>query len=196
MTPTRPFRPLLLIAALTVAGCDKVRDFLPWQRFSVASASMEPTLAKGRHVTGEAVKAADLSRGDIVIVRRGNEKWLSRVAALPGDRIALVDGIVILNGKSIRQRPVGRWTITDSPGGPDAVILSEHFPKERRSHRVLDDGPSIGDNFKEIELGLWDFFVLGDNRDHAADSRFDEAFVGLGVVKAEDILRRVTPPED
>lgn len=188
--------PILIFVALAVTGCERIKDSLPWQRFSVASTSMEPTLLKGTHVTGQAIKAANLKRGDMVIVRRGDEKWLSRLAGKPGDRIGMVEGTVMLNGKPIQQRAIGSWTITDGLGAPDATVLSERFPGERRAHRVLDDGVTPGDNFEEIALGPDKYFLLGDNRDHAADSRIDNEFFGLGVVNGDSIERRVTPPED
>jgi signal peptidase I len=199
MTRAAFFSPLLVVAVLAVGGCDgrSVRDILPWERFSIASTSMEPTLVKGSYVTADSVALSDLARGDIVIVRHNDEKWVMRVAGLPADRIALVNGVVVLDGERVKQQPVGDWTITDSAQGRSAKMLSERFPGERRSHRILDDGMTPGDNFAEIVLGPDEYFLLGDNRDHAADSRFDDAefFFGLGVVKGNDIVRRLDPPE-
>ena len=43
--------------------------------------------------------------GDIVIVapRNSKEDYIKRVVALPGDRIAVVDGQIVLNGKPVPQ---------------------------------------------------------------------------------------------
>ena len=60
---------LVLVAVTSVAACDKLKDSLPWQSFSIVSTSMEPTLRQGSYVTGVSVDRADLRRGDILIVR-------------------------------------------------------------------------------------------------------------------------------
>ena len=195
MASAAGFRPLILVAALAAAGCDPVKEALPWQSFSVASTSMEPTLPKGTYVTGASVALSDLARGDLLVVRHGDEHWVSRLAAVPGDTIALVGGTVMLNGKPVAQRGVGTWSITDSPRPGPSRMLTERFPGESRRHRVLDSGPSVGDNYPEIRLGSDQYFMLGDNRDNAADSRFDSGAsgFGLGVIRGRDIVRRVDP---
>ena len=151
---------------------------------------MEPTLQKGMHVAAKRVTAGDLSRGDIVIIRKGEDDWVMRLAALPGDRIALVDGTVVLNGEPVEQRAAGRRTYFDGYEDREAAILVERLPGEGRAHRILDTGQSPADDMPEIELGPDRYFVLGDNRDNAADSRHPNPF-GLGIVRGEQIRRRV-----
>jgi len=190
-------RSLVLLSVLAVAGCDKIKESLPWGRYSVASTSMEPTLKKGTFVSGQSVAAADLRRGDILFVRRTRDSedvYVLRLVGLPGDRIGFVNGAIVLNGKRVVQRPIGRWRIEDSYLPQDAVMLTERFPGERHAHRVLDDLVSPGDNFPETKLGPDDYFLVGDNRDHAADSRYDEQLsYGVGIVNGADIVRRLVP---
>ena len=182
---------LVLVAVTSVAACDKLKDSLPWQSFSIVSTSMEPTLRQGSYVTGVSVDRADLRRGDILIVRSPRaEKYVVRLAGLPGDRISMVDGRVVLDGKAIALQPAGTWKLSDPEA--DLAMYFEHFPGERGRHRILDDGVSPGDDFPEIVLGEDRYFLLGDNRDHAADSRYSGDFMGLGLVRGQDILRRIS----
>jgi signal peptidase I len=195
MAPATLSRSLVLLGVLALAGCDKIKENLPWGRYSIASTSMEPTLTKGTFVSGESVAAGNLRRGDILFVRRtpaSDDIYVLRLVGLPGDRIAFVNGEVMLNSKRVVQRTIGRWTISEGGLMRDAVMLTERFPGERKAHRVLDDGPSLGDNFPELELGADEYFLIGDNRDHAADSRFDEdVYHGVGIVNGADIVRRL-----
>lgn len=197
MRGIRPFRPLVPIAiVLALGGCDAIKSRLPWRLYRMESHSMEPTLPKGISVVGVQIDPADLNRGDVVFVRARGETYVSRVAALPGDTIALVNGQVVLDGTLVDQHPDGQWDLTADDGSPahEAPMFDERFAGEAVSHRIIDDIPgSLGDNFGPITLKTGEFFVLGDNRDHAADSRFPSDQFGLGVITADRIERRLKP---
>ncbi len=78
------------------------------------------------------------------VVERSKENFIKRVVAGPGDRIAVVDGHVVLNGKAQREPFVQESC--DSGGSAD-------FPTPIR-----------------VPAGHW--FMMGDNRECSEDSRF------------------------
>jgi type IV secretory pathway protease TraF len=61
-----------------------------------------------------------LQRGQIILFRVHDWIYVQRVAALPGDRVAMRDGIVLLNGTPVAQRAVGE-EIANGPCGPTRV---------------------------------------------------------------------------
>ncbi len=147
-------------------------------------------------------------RGDVVIVTPPGTRndYIKRVIGLPGDRLAVRGGVVWLNGKPLARGPVHETLIpvdTNSPCGPDydgarrtmpdgrvmcrLPLVTETLPNGRR-YETVELGPSAGDDYAELTIPANHVFLMGDNRDRSADSRFSLAEQGLGgVVPYENI---------
>ena len=140
-------------------------------------------------------------RGDIVIVTPpgANSDYIKRVIGLPGDRIELIEGDVYLNGRMLRHErraPVMLPVDDNLPCDPDGVrnyqvrgrdgrvycrlpVIREYLPNGRH-YDTIDMGYSPGDDFAPITVPAGHVFLMGDNRDHSADSRFSIDNQGLG----------------
>ena len=140
-------------------------------------------------------------RGDIVIVTPpgSNNDYIKRVIGLPGDTIEMREGQLILNGRPVRSEPRAPAMIPVDANSPCSIghffqdrvvetpqgqycrlpIVHETLPNGV-SYDTVDDGPSQGDDFGPIRVPAGHVFLMGDNRDHSADSRFDLIEQGLG----------------
>jgi len=171
---------------------------------TVPSGSMNPTILEGdrvlvdKHVFGLRIPftliritaGADPARGDIVVFDSplNGQSLVKRVAAVPGDVLELDGETLIINGQPARYRP-GDLTHLKALLGATAAerptVLSEASSgieheililPARTSHRVF--GPV------RVPPGM--YFMLGDNRDNSADSRY------IGFVSRQRIIGRAT----
>ena len=141
-------------------------------------------------------------RGDIVIFKRPGAEatdWVKRVIGLPGDRVELRDGALFLNGQPVQRRGREFAELSPSPNidcpidGASTCRYPAHVETlpNRRSYVTLDKiagGP--GDDFAPVTVPPGHLFLLGDNRDNSADSRFTLAEGGIGMVPAERLVGR------
>ncbi len=184
--------------------------------FYVPSGSMEPTLLIGDELLatkypygyGSAslpafivlpntphIMGALPRRGDIVVFRWPGDRsqiWVKRVIGLPGDRIALRDGQVWLNGEAAALEADGTGLAENEDGTmAPAARLIETLPGERK-HTIFKLTPLEPlDNMAEIVVPPDRLFVMGDNRDNSADSRVPVRAGGVGLLPVDDLVGRV-----
>ncbi|MFM7378133.1 MAG: signal peptidase I [Erythrobacter sp.] len=205
MRPPRTTIASLLAAAALLGGCNSAlnpfADLMPSRSFLNTTIGMEPTIAANAPVTAVRIEPAALKRGDVIVVRTARgENYLKRLIGLPGDTVALEAGTVIINGTPAVQTRLGpyRYAFTDETTGEtfryEAVRLREQLPGASASHLILDHGPTAIEDFGPLTLKAGEYFLLGDNRDMSADSRVGPQMRGLGVVRAEQIRRKVKLP--
>jgi signal peptidase I len=134
-------------------------------------------------------------RGDVVVFRwPGNpsQVWVKRVIGLPGDRIAMRDGRLRINGTPVGFEPDAAGQAETENGSliPAAKFI-ETLPGNR-SHEVFKlEKNAPQDNFSEIIVPSDHLFVMGDNRDNSADSRFSVAQGGVGMLPVGNLIGRV-----
>ncbi len=144
--------------------------------------------------------------GDIVIPvhPERDEDYIKRVVALPGDTIEVRGGHIWLNGAAIKREvmpPVripfepellcnGNPCLNDFEAYRRREANGEQFFEPDTYRETLPNGATYltidhienlkSDNFGPLTVPEGAVFVMGDNRDHSADSRASIAESGLG----------------
>jgi signal peptidase I len=147
------------------------------------------------------------------------DDYIKRVIGLPGDLISVRAGTVYLNGQAIPKQKVADLVIPASPnmvsaarteGNPSPCYRTQfeeaapgggrqcRYPQYRetlpggKSYNVLDldpDGPA--DDRDTVVVPQGHLFLMGDNRDRSADSRFPaQEGGGIGLVPEENLVGR------
>ena len=132
------------------------------QRTSVIGSSMEPTLSDGDNLIVDKItyRFREPERFDIIVFPyqyTKNTYYIKRIIGLPGEKVRIdEEGRIYINGE----------------------VLKESYGKET----IVDAGLAA----EEITLGNNEYFVMGDNRNDSADSRF----VSVGNIKRQNIMGR------
>ena len=147
-------------------------------------------------------------RGDVAVFKApplNTEDYVKRVIGLPGDTIQMRHGQIILNGVEVPQEVVGDFTIPVTPN----YICPEAFAEQSfgkaycryrqyretlpngKSYTVLDRGTTRADDTELFTVPAGHVFMMGDNRDDSADSRFPQVpGQGIGYVPIENLVGR------
>ena len=149
------------------------------QAFKIPSGSMIPTLLIGDHIlvnkfiygirnpfTGSVIIPIEQpARNDVVVFkypRNPKLDYIKRVIGIEGDRVEVVNKQVIVNGQPLND--------------PYGVHLDPNISPS-----------SPRDNFGPVVVPKNSLFMMGDNRDNSADSRY-WGFVDLKAVKGKAFM--------
>lgn len=159
--------------------------------FAIPTTAMAPTLIIGdRAVMIPYPPGAGPERGDIIAFRDPRDPFtvqMFRVIGHPGDSIRLEDGVVLLNGVPAPREAIGEYVIDFGFELQPAELWRETLP-DGSAYDTLDADPDgFLDNTADHDVPPGHYFVLGDNRDNAADSRVPY----MGVVPEGNVLGRI-----
>lgn len=157
-----PFGFLLvaLLAVFLIFGF--VRPFVA-EPFGITTDSMGPTLRAGDSVLAAklAYRLAEPRRGDVVLFEApdGGAPTIKRVVGIPGDTVAVRDGVLFVNGEKTREDYVD-YNLTDSTFfGPTNVPEGRVFVMGDNRSNSLDSrsyGPvPEADLLGEVSLRAW-----------------------------------------
>lgn len=133
------------------------------QRTKVSGSSMEPTLHNGDNLIVDKItyRFRDPERFEVVVFPYKYQEdtyYIKRIIGMPGETIQIIEGYIYINGEK----------------------LEESFGLE-----VIETG-KYGIAADPIALGENEYFVMGDNRNHSADSRESS----VGVLHGDDFIGR------
>ncbi|MFT4746322.1 MAG: signal peptidase I [Congregibacter sp.] len=149
-------------------------SFADW--YFVPTGSMLPTIVEGDRIFVdkmayrlevpftdiEIMQTGQPKRGDIVVFNseKAGNRLVKRLIGEPGDRVAMLDNKLIINGKEILYEDSNNTLHKIEYLGNVSHIVQFTPVAEAR------------DNFAEVIVPHGHYLVLGDNRNNSADSRY------------------------
>ncbi|KVD44219.1 S26 family signal peptidase [Burkholderia sp. MSMB1072] len=178
-----------------------VRSFVV-EPFKIPSGSMVPTLLVGDFIlvnkfeyglrlpvtNTKITQGSPLSRGDVVVFRYPKDEsvdYIKRVIGLPGDTIAYQDKQLTINGQPVPETPLPDFfdderqnyakqfeetignkknAILNNPAVPPFVMGAYDYPYR--------DNCTYNSRGVICKVPPGHYFMMGDNRDNSADSRY------------------------
>jgi signal peptidase I len=195
-----------LVYAVAIALVVRTFAFEP---FNIPSGSMKPTLLVGDYLfvskfaygysryslplglplfSGR-IFARLPERGDVVVFKLPSDNrtdYIKRVVGLPGDRVQVQDGTLMINGERVELERIGQFDEDFDGRAVPVPMLRETLPAGR-THLILDLTSSGSlDNTGVFEVPPGHLFAMGDNRDNSLDSRVEN----VGFIPLENLIGR------
>ena len=182
MQPNQFTKKWLTTALLALLGVLLILKFLVLDLYTIPQNGMYPGLPSGSRFLGLKRPYGNPSavvRGDVIVFRRPLEgqsfQFVWRVVGLPGDHVEVEGESVKVNGQLLPRQEIrrnsGEIIYREANGQASYEVAYEAAPAKM--------APTV-----DMTVPAGEFFVMGDNRDGARDSRFD------GTVRFESIVAR------
>ena len=146
-------------------------------------------------------------RGDVAVFRYpgSDEDYVKRLIGLPGDTVQMRGGQLFLNGKPVPKMRIADYLMPNTPNSPCRYVADEaalpplvqggetfcRYARYRetlpggRSYEVLDQWHGEADDTQVFKVPEGHYFMMGDNRDDSADSRYPPERDGVGFLPDE-----------
>ena len=170
--------------------------------YVVPTGSMKPTIVEGDRIftnklaydlkvpytTWHIASWDDPKRGDIVVFDSpaDGKRLVKRVIGLPGDSITMRNNQLFINGEAVKYEPLDQKDfeeIASSMQELDHRFYSEALMGKKHPVMITLRRPSLR-SFEARVVPEGQYFMMGDNRDNSADSRY------FGFVERNRILGR------
>jgi signal peptidase I len=194
----KEIRPLVVLALVLFAIRSSLAD---WN--DVPTGSMKPTIVEGDRVyvnklaydlkvpftTRHIAEWSNPKRGDIVVFYSpyNEQRLVKRVIGLPGDKIEMRNGILIINGEAVEYGPISDDLLKDVSESDriSHTFATENLPGQIHSVASWPAVRAIRD-FASVTVPAAKYFMMGDNRDDSFDSRY------WGTVERRRIVGKAT----
>ena len=191
-------RPILLVCILVLIAKSVLAD---WYR--VPTGSMKPTIVEGDRIfvnklaydlkvpytTWRIASWDDPKRGDIVVFYSpaDGKSLVKRVIGLPGDSIAMRNNQLFINEEAVKYEPFDQesFNVITAEKNSHRRFLVENLAGRRHPVMITIDRPSLR-SFGPVTVPEGRYFMMGDNRDNSADSRY------FGFVERNRIVGQAT----
>ena len=183
-----------------------------FEPFKIPSGSMIPTLMIGDFILvnkfsygfkvpftdmfGDPVYITEAKkplRGDVIVFKYPNDtsiNYIKRVVGLPGDKIEIIDKVVYVNGKAVVGKEIDGKKIMADMDDKFKFYKFKFFETQTGEHKHVTQvhvDNRFNQNNPAVIVPSGHYFVMGDNRDFSADSRY-WGFVPFGHIKGKAIL--------
>ena len=177
------WREYFLVILVAIICALIVRNYI-FTAYKVPSSSMHPSLMAGDFIftyrlsyqvpffsSERSEEFVVPERGDLVVFSYPNEPdvtYVKRVIGLPGDRIEIKKGRLLLN-----EIPLSYESLANQDENPNPDLFDIFIEKfESYSWRVTFKKNTDQKNFGPLVIPPGEVFLLGDNRDASDDSRY------------------------
>ena len=178
---------LIAIGISAISMVYNINSALGTQTFKIPTISNNPTFQVGDWLVADmrAYKNNEPDYGDIVVFSSPDGQMHTfRIVGKPNDNIELIDNIVSINGKLSKTTFIKETINEQMP----VVEFEEELPNGHKHLIYKSKQPydSTKSNIKNIVVPSDSYYLLGDNRDIAVDSRY-EGFISKDRIKGRII---------